>query len=208
MGEPPAQSQRARSFTRGIIYEAGGGKTIPVSTIINHLKQHARTVVDIAYCYCDCNDPQRKSPVRVFGILLPVLAARNEHALRYLQTVFEEKQKTGAASVPTLKQLSMQYPSYFRKPSSFSTAWVSAISLMNALLSLSQQTQTPIKVLVASRGPASPTKRQCAASRLKNGIWTQIESYITAEIANRIHGQTGRRELSLRDPTLEQTIVT
>lgn len=197
---------------------AGAGKTILVSTIINYLKQRATPGVGIAYFYSDYNDTGRKNPVRIFGTLLAMLAA---HALRGLQTVLEEKHKTGATSVPTLKQLSIQlnstskcFPKIFVVLDGLDECDIACReALMIALLSLSQQTEANIRVLIASRNESDihDAFYQAAVSHFpieKRYMDSDIESYITTEIGNRIRGQTRRRKLTLLDTTLEQTIVT
>lgn len=200
---------------------AGAGKTILAFTIINYLNQTATSSVGIAYFYCDYNDSNRKNPARIFGTLLATLAAQNKNALRGLQTVLEEKLKTGATSVPTLKQLSIQlnstsqcFPKIFVVLDGLDDCDNACReALMIALLSLSQQTQSHIRVLIASRNESDihDAFYQAAVSHFrieKRYMHSDIKSYITTEIGNPIRGQTRGRKLSLLDPTLEQTIVT
>lgn len=193
---------------------AGAGKTILSSTIINSLKENVKSdKVGLSYFYCDYKDVQKQCPTKILGTLLAMLGAQHKDVFHQLQTFFEKQRKDNLAYSPSFDELRSQLLLASRLFSQIFIV-VDALDecngrecLIDALLELSNERSSCVKILVTSRNELdiySALSKMPNICIQKDDVSADVESYITYEVRSRIRS----KKLKLRDPNLEQEIIT
>ncbi|KAF8250377.1 hypothetical protein K440DRAFT_541500 [Wilcoxina mikolae CBS 423.85] len=192
----------------------GAGKTVLASSIINHLTAaHKSSDVGIVYFYCDYKEPEQQCPTRILATLLAMLSTQSKAAFVETQAYFQKQYKDNPAYQVNYDELRTVFPivaRHFRRVLVVIDALDESISdrqcFINTLLEFSDPDSGCIKALVTSRNVydiADAFRELPTVCIGKNDIAADIESYITAQIKGRIKD----RKLKLRDPSLENEII-
>jgi hypothetical protein len=194
----------------------GAGKTVLASSVINYLRDNVQSKQrGVAYFYCDYKEPHKQQPSNLLATLLSMLGAQNQSVFRELESFFQKQAKENpgvANSTPGFDELRSNFSTFIGDYFDEVLIVVDALDecigrdcITHGLMSLVRSCPT-LKVFVTSRNEIDIYRafedlpKACIQ---KEDVAEDIENFVRFEVSAKIKD----RKLKLRDPRLEQTIV-
>ncbi|CAG8958729.1 hypothetical protein HYFRA_00011572 [Hymenoscyphus fraxineus] len=189
----------------------GAGKTILMSTIIQEIERKLGHNEGFAYFYCDYKDPNTHQPNFILGSLIKQFVLQKAEVMQISMEFYEKhRQLAGRYGSPDLESLLKQLHKVMEV---FSTATV----VIDGLDEIAGDRWDTIDLIQRIRQKDSRT-RTLYASRKETDIETCLTEYqkvsIAAQssdlalyVASEVDKRTRKRQLSIKDPDLKETIL-